>query len=114
MPCHYLHRAHTGSIEILFPTPDPTNQPLTSLDGGILADETLKWLGAGLGATISKRHTHRTLMSALYFLPLMMPSNVGFSLSLKFSVTSYTALTEKQAHDNVVVKGHQRIRIIHV
>lgn len=53
-------------------------------------------------------------MSALYFLPLMRPSSVGFSLSLKFSVTSYTALTEKQAHDNVVAKGQHRIIVIHV
>lgn len=34
-------------------------------------------------------------MSALYFLPLTMPRRVGVCLSLKFRVTSYTAVTVK-------------------
>lgn len=40
--------------------------------------------------------TDLTLMSALYFFPLTMPSRVGVWLSLKLRVTSYTAFTEKQ------------------
>lgn len=46
---------------------------------------------------------HLMLMSALYFFPLTMPSRVGFCLSLKFSVTSYTAFTveTEQKHFDV-------------
>lgn len=40
--------------------------------------------------------THLTLMSALYFLPLTMPSSVGVWLSLKLRVTSYTAVTARE------------------
>ena len=46
-------------------------------------------------------------MSALYFLPLTMPSRVGFFLSLKFRVTSYTAVTETGGDETERMRGEK-------
>lgn len=48
--------------------------------------------------------SYLTLMSALYFLPLTMPSRVGVWLSLKLRVTSYTAVTVRQNKKKITNK----------
>lgn len=48
--------------------------------------------------------TYLILMSALYFLPLTMPSRVGVWLSLKLRVTSYTAVTVRQTKYRLIIK----------
>ena len=57
---------------------------------GLIQDQCPAFVcGRGTGAT------YVIFISAMYFFPLTIPSSVGTFLSLKFSVTSYTADTEK-------------------